>query len=212
MRLRQRSSRANSVSFRARSERPIEQSMAVLSTITLIAGLSTSAPTALLAERPLHRFARRLIADHSGIEAFEECISAITAGERDRALRYEGCAKQLAKFSSGGYSEVWTGDSTVFRVDQFLTERARSIVEPDTHAVHGVPKLADEREWFKGIAAGSFDGEIKAADLRGALPQITIVLTAGGNEIDCICREEHIEAIRAALNRRARVYGQAIYD
>jgi hypothetical protein len=178
-----------------------------------IASLSTSAPTALLAERPLPRFARQLITGHSGIDAFEECISAISAGDRGRALRYEGCAKQLAKFSSGGYSEVWTGNSTVFRVDPFLTERARLIVKPEIETNgHAAPERTTAREWFKGIAAGSFDGEIKAADLRGALPQITIVLTAGGNEIDCICREGDIESIRAALDRRARVYGQAIYD
>jgi hypothetical protein len=167
----------------------------------------------ILTERPLPRFARQLISGHSGIEAFDECISAIATGERDRALRYAGCAKQIAKFSSGGYSEVRIGDSKIFRIDPFLTERARSIIEPIVEVSEGVtPDLVMEHDWYKGIAAGSFDGEIKATDLRGALPQITLVLTAGGNEIECICRQEDIESIRAALNRRARIYGQALYD
>lgn len=69
-----------------------------------------------------------------------------------------------------------------------------------------------ERKWYKGTADGSFDGTVKAADLRGALPQITLVLTAGGAQLECICRADDIETIRSALDRRARVYGRAIYD
>jgi hypothetical protein len=182
----------------------------------IIAKLSTTTPTALLSERPLPKFRGELAVSHSGIHALEDCIEAITVGAKDRAIKYEPCVKQVARFAKIGYSEIWTGETKVFRVDQFLTERAKSIVElPPMIGYTEAPLLAHERlerEWYKGTADGSFDGTVKAVDLRGALPQITLVLTAGGAPIDCICRADQIEAIRAALDWRARVYGRAIYD
>lgn len=181
----------------------------------IIANLSSSAPTALLAERPIPKFLDQLSALHSGIDAFEDCIDAITIGSNERANRYEQCVKQVAKFARIGYSEVWFGDEKVRRVDQFLTERAREIVEARPMLAYATQVLtydAPQRQWYKGAADGSFDGTVKAADLRGALPQITLVLTAGGAQIECICRADDIEVIRSALDRRARVYGRAIYD
>jgi hypothetical protein len=156
-----------------------------------------------------------MLFDHSsGIAAFEDCVEAITFGEERRARMHGTCANQVAKFSPVGYSEVWTGESRVFRVDHFLTQRAKTIVNPlaDASLFGQTAALPTERDWFKGVASGSFDGEVKAADLRGALPQVKLLLTAGGAEIDCVCRVENIEDIRAALNRRARVFGRAIYD
>ncbi len=180
----------------------------------VVARLSTSTPTALLAERPLPRYRGQIISGHSGINALEDCVEAITLGEERRARRYGTCANYVAKFSPVGYSEIWTSETKIFRVDPFLTHRAKTIVNPlpESSSPHGQLTAAPSREWFKGVASGSFDGEIKAADLRGALPQITPILTAGGHEIDCVCRSDNIEDIRAALNRRARVDGRAIYD
>jgi hypothetical protein len=180
----------------------------------VVAQLSTSTPTALLAERPLPRYRGQIISGHSGIDAFEDCVEAITLGEERRARMYGACANYVSKFSPVGYSEIWTGETTVFRVDPFLTQRAKVIINPIADAVspfgQGAPLT--RREWFRGVATGSFDGEIKEADLRGALPQIKLILTAGGAEIDCVCRSDNIEDIRATLDRRARVYGRAIYD
>ncbi len=180
----------------------------------VIANLSTTTPTALLAERPLPKFKGQFITGHSGIAAFEDCVNAITIGAQERALSYGTCVNQIARFVDVGYSEIWTSEAKVFRVDHFLKERAHSIIASDSDLARfdRLPEMISERDWYKGVASGSFDGEIKAADLRGALPQLALVLTAGGNEIECICREEDIESIRAALNRRARVYGRAIYD
>lgn len=176
----------------------------------VIARLHTSTPTALLAERPLPKFRGQIFSGHSGVNAFADCVSAITMGERDRALAYGSCAKQVSRFARVGYSEIWTPKAKVFRVDPFLTEQAESIVNPK--AVKSRPETDAAREWFRGVAQGSFDGEVKAADLRGALPQVKLLLTAGGAQIDCVCRAEDIEEIRAALNHRARVSGRAIYD
>lgn len=176
--------------------------------------LTSTTPTALLRERPLPRYRGMIPAWQSGIEAFEECANAIKEGSEERASKYQECAKQISKFVESGYSEVWTGDETVFRVDSFLIERAKEVIRDTPKA--GVPLLTHDhtqtRAWYKGAAEGSFDGTVKLADLRGALPQITLVLTAGGAEIECICRANDIEAIRIALDRRARVYGRAIYD
>ena len=58
---------------------------------------------------------------------------------------------------------------------------------------------------------GSFDGVLDYVDLRGALPQIKLTLSAGAREIDCICRREDIDALGERLHHRVRVHGRAIY-
>jgi hypothetical protein len=183
----------------------------------VIANLSTSTPTALLSERPIRKFRDHLPISHSGIDALADCIDAITVGAEERANRYQSCVKQVAKFARIGYSELWTGEESVFRVDPFLTERAKAIVESRPMVEYATPPLltheaVQQRQWYKGAADGSFDGTVKVADMRGALPLITLVLTAGGAEIECVCRESDKDDIRSALDRRARVHGRAIYD
>jgi hypothetical protein len=74
------------------------------------------------------------------------------------------------------------------------------------------PEEMPSEEWYKGTAHGEFDGEVRAVDLRGALPELKLILTAGGKQIDCVCRAIDIETIRMALNRRVRMSGAAIYD
>jgi hypothetical protein len=49
-------------------------------------------------------------------------------------------------------------------------------------------------------------------DLRGALPEVKLILIAGGKELDSVFRDIDIEHIRGALNRRVRVEGIAFYD
>ncbi len=174
-----------------------------------IAKLHSSTPTAVLVERPIDDISPPIFGDKSGIDAFAECVSAILVGETQRALQYGKCASNVAKFGKSGYSEIWTSDDAVFRVDPFLTERARAVVNPDMRVL-APPIVTDQ--WFKGAAHGSFDGVIKEVDLRGALPQIKLVLSAGSSQIDCVCRSGHIEDIRKNLDRRVRIYGRAIYD
>lgn len=180
----------------------------------VIARLRTSTPTAVLAERPLPKY-DDLVSGQSGISGFDDCVQAITIGERDRALRYGNCAVQIGKLAKGsqsrfGYAEVWTREETIIRVDPFLTERTRAIVAPPTELE--APPISATRDWFKGTAYGSFDGEIRAVDLRGALPELKLILTAGRKQVDCVCRGIDIETIRTALNRRVRLSGLAIYD
>jgi hypothetical protein len=151
----------------------------------------------------------------SGIDGFENCADAVTAGDRERALKYGKCAEYIDKLGKDasklfGYAEIWTAPQHIIRVDPFLHQRAHEIVAPKK-ALEIADQLGQQR-WFKGTAHGSFDGTVLEVDLRGALPQLKLVLSAGGKEIDCIATNDQIEKIRQALNKRVRVFGSAIYD
>jgi hypothetical protein len=175
----------------------------------VIARLHTSTPTAILAERPI---VSNLMAV-SGIVGFNDCTTAITLGEREQALRFGSCAQNIERLATGseqkfGYAEVASRDN-IIRIDPFLRERARAIVSPSTITA---TRADPTQQWFKGVAHGSFVGSVQAVDLRGKLPAIKLILSAGGKTIDCICHSLDVERIRSALNRRVRVSGRAIYD
>lgn len=176
-----------------------------------IAKLKSSTPTVILAEYRRAKHSARLD-ERSGIQAFDDCVGAIAAGERDRALTFGRCARQVSALARGsekqfGYGEVWTGAEKVIRIDPFLAERAEAVVHPEKS------KAVTERgKWFKGIAVGSFDGYIKAVDLRGALPQVKLVLSAGQKEIDCILRGAPVAQLKEILDQRVRIEGRALYD
>jgi hypothetical protein len=172
--------------------------------------LQSSSPTVLLAETQISK--AMAVFGQSGIDAFEDCANAITVGDLDRAKQYGSCALQISKLAKGadktfGYAEVWTANDNIIRVDPFLVEQAKMVVEPDRSAA-----LVSASEWYKGAAHGTFIGTILQVDLRGALPEVKLVLSAGGKQIDCVCRANDVEIIRSTLNRRVRVSGTAIYD
>jgi hypothetical protein len=174
----------------------------------VIERLQTSTPTALLRERPLHRD----LLIQSGIAAFDRCAQAITIGERDTALTYGKCVEKVESLARGaektfGYGEIQT-PANVVRIDQFLAERTKSVISPERPA----PRPAASGEWFKGAAQGSFVGTVRVVDLRGKLPAIKLILSAGSMTLDCACVGLTVEQIRDALDRRVRVYGRAIYD
>lgn len=176
-----------------------------------IVKLESSSPTVTLLETPGPKFESGILAQ-SGIKGFEDCADAVLAGERDRALKYGKCADYIRKLAGGaqktyGYAEVWTRTERIFRVDEFLSEQTAAVLHPEI-----VRPVKDGTEWFKGIVDASFDGAIKAVDLRGELPEIKLILTAGGKQLDCVCRAEDKEIIRTNLDSRVRVYGSAYYD
>lgn len=176
-----------------------------------IARLHTSTPTAILRERPRESGQFDEWRLESGIEAFASCASAIATGESDAVQRFGKCAEKVLTLTKGagrrfGFMEATVADN-VIRIDPFLSERAATIVSPKPLAL-----ASDAQKWFKGVTEGSFVGSVKEADLRGALPEIKLVLSAGGKEIDCVCRGLPIDDIRAALDRRVRITGRALYD
>ena len=184
----------------------------------MISRLVSSTPTAVLIERPLPRYKDQFITGHSGILGFQSCVDAITSGERERALSYGDCAKFVGRLTKGShtrfrYAEVWTDSDSVVRVDPFLSERVRAVVSDE--AAIAAPSAIIEApisDWFEGKAIGTFDGEVRAVDLRGSLPELKLILSAGGKQMDCVCRSVDIESIRDSLNRRVRLSGTAIYD
>lgn len=176
-----------------------------------IAKLQSSSPTVMLKEHNLPRYEGQFHGE-SGVSAFQICADAVAAGESERVLQYGKCAVYIGQLAKGasksfGYGEIWTGDEKSVRVDGFLQERTEAITRPETHR----PQI-DGADWYKGVVDGSFDGAIKVVDLRGNLPEIKLILTAGGKQVDCVCTADEVEAIRANLDRRVRIFGRAIYD
>lgn len=176
-----------------------------------IAKLHTSDPTALIREVVSPNFSS-LFTPKSGLDGFAECAEAVKIGS-SKAISFGKCAQYIAKASRPAkrglaYSAVWTKEDNPIRLDAFLAQRAALAIAPEisikaTHIGH---------EWFKGSVIGSFDGRIDVVNARGALPQVQLTLTAGGEIIDCVCRSSDIEAIGASLKKRVRITGKAIYD
>ena len=81
-----------------------------------------------------------------------------------------------------------------------------------TEASTALAEDAERQSWFKGSAVGTFDGEIKEADLRGSIPKVIIRLTAGNKDIDCVCPGLSVDDIKSVLNQRVRLTGTAYYD
>jgi hypothetical protein len=180
--------------------------------------LHTSTPTAILKERSLARQGT-FFPRNSGLRAFRRCAQAIIGGDRATAAQYGACARRIRRFATGapkrfGYGEIWAEDSQVLRVDTFLAERAARAVDPEEQILtaRAIQAPSMRRQWFEGITQGTFDGTIKAVDLRGTLPEIKLILSAGGEQIDCVCKDSDVPKIGAALNRRVRLSGRAIYD
>lgn len=175
-----------------------------------IAKLHTSTPTAVLRERAIPRRDPGFVSANSGIGAFTECADAIQLGS-PRALEFGKTAGYISDLAKGsrnqfGYAEVWTDNDNIVRIDEFMAERAAAVLSPSSS------DAASTKVWFKGAVFGTFDGILQVVDTRGSRPEIKLTLTAGGKQVDCVCRADHIETIGGALNKRVRVSGRAIYD
>jgi len=169
--------------------------------------------SAIVELRELRPHPAHLIPPTSGIEAFDICVEAVQIGKVDEAQRFGATPKHIQQLARGsgnkfGYGELWLDRDQPLRVDEFLFEQSRKFIEGPRFDTY----LPTRHKWYSGIAHGIFDGVVKGVDLRGALPEVKLVLTAGGRQIDCIFRNVEIEAIRHALDRRVRVEGTAYYD
>ena len=165
----------------------------------VLASMHMSEPTAVLAERPLID----IDDGRSAIPVFNDAVEGVKTNDK-RVTELAPVVRYVGLLTSGaeakfGFAEVRTADSNVVRIDEFLRKRAATARK----------RLVGS--WFDGLVNGSFDGVLDYVDLRGALPQIKLTLSAGAKEIDCICKREDIEALGGALNHRVRVYGRAIY-
>ena len=156
-----------------------------------------------------------LITKQSSITAFEDCVEAIRQGTVERAQFFGKCPRYVSQLAKGsgyrfGYAELWLEKENPVRVDEFLYEQSTAVAEPFKQFFPVVQEV--EPRWYRGMAHGTFEGVVKGVDLRGALPEVKLILAAGGKQIDCIFRGLEIERIREALDRKVRVEGTAFYD
>lgn len=147
--------------------------------------------------------------EHSSIAALLDCTKAVSRSNFTAAVRYGELVEHVQKLSAGAadtfaYMEMGVPDDTPIRVDDFLNDQAKTLLKERAATVE---KIA----YYRGHAREAFDGTIKEADLRGDLPSVKLILTAGGKEIDCICKRMTVEHIREALDRRVWAEGIAIY-
>ncbi|WP_374411039.1 hypothetical protein [Novosphingobium colocasiae] len=165
----------------------------------VLANMHMSEPTAILTEIP--RAPDK--PGTSAIPTFNDAVEGIKVHDAARIVRLSPVVKRIGTLTAGaetrfGFAEIRTGNQVV-RVDDFLRKRALA-AKKDTKG-----------PWYEGVAYGSFDGVLEYVDVRGAIPQVKLTLSAGGREIDCVCRREDIDALGASLSHRVRVHGKCIY-
>lgn len=146
----------------------------------------------------------------SSIDVLGRCVEAVNDGRFDIARRYPECVAQLRKLALGSenayaHGELVINDHKPVRIDQFFYRQAEEAARPEEERGHAP-------QWFKGMAIGAFDGKILEVDIRGAVPKVKLVLTAGSKEVDCICPNMDSEQLRNVLDRRVRLEGNAYYD
>jgi hypothetical protein len=156
-----------------------------------------------------------LIPTQSSVTAFDDCVEAIREGNIERAKAFGKCAAQVAKLAKGsghrfGYAELWVDQDKPYRIDEFLHEQAATVVEP-AKFFPGEYETVEPR-WYRGTTRGRFEGIVKGVDLRGALPEVKLILSAGEKQIDCVFRDVDMERIREALDRKVQIEGTAFYD
>ena len=108
------------------------------------------------------------------------------------------------KFS---YGVIESPSITPVRLDSLLERRVSDILMRAAEAAESAP-----RRYFQGTVIGTYDGVVKAVDLRGLFPEAKLVLSAGKKEISCIVPRKDVEKLRTALDNRALVTGRAQHD
>ncbi|MGZ4965097.1 MAG: hypothetical protein ACXWC8_21290 [Limisphaerales bacterium] len=110
---------------------------------------------------------------------------------------------------SFSHAELALGDrdKNVIRIDEFFERQGTNLV----NALVADESVAADRH-YKGRVFGSFDGVLKAVDLRGDVKRASLFLTAGGVEIDCVVNAIEVENLGENLDKRVTVEGLAFYD
>jgi len=97
-------------------------------------------------------------------------------------------------------------DKNVVRIDEFFERQGENV------ARSLAAKQAAPDRHYRGRVFGSFDGILKAVDLRGDVKRATLFLTAGGVEIDCVVNAIEVHNLGENLDKRVTVEGLAFYD
>lgn len=132
-------------------------------------------------------------------------VSVENAADEYALSTYESISKGAGKTFSYGIVEA--PQVSPVRLDGLLERRVSEIIAAASDAAEAAP-----RRYFQGTAIETYDGVVKAVDLRGLFPEAKLVLTAGKKEISCIVSAEDFEMLRSALDNRALVTGRAQHD
>jgi hypothetical protein len=158
---------------------------------------------------------RRRGLGHSAILAYETAAQAIYDGDRSVARYPERLIFQIGKLGDGAlrtfsHAEIAFENDNVIRVDDFLVRQSE--VAAETLAESGSQILQPAKRHYRGIALGSFDGELKEIDSRGTVLRGKLILSAGGAEIDCVMHKDRVPEAREAFDNRVIMEGAAHYD
>ncbi|CAN7366347.1 hypothetical protein LJR231_002164 [Phyllobacterium sp. LjRoot231] len=86
-----------------------------------------------------------------------------------------------------------------------MAQRAQTVLEEIER------EEKDQQTYFTGTAHTTFDGVLKAVDLRGGHQKAVLVLTAGALEIECDVGRLAVDQLRTAFDRRGLFQGLAHY-
>lgn len=153
---------------------------------------------------------RHGLAMQSPVATYANCVDALSHSDFNKASTFGETVEKIASLTKGvgknfSHAEIEIDDGRAFRVDNFLQQQASRATR-----LHKEAKRATR--FFVGTTDATFDGEIQEVDLRGAIPQVKLIMSAGAREIDCILHGFTLDAIRAALKVRARFEGRAVYS
>jgi len=146
----------------------------------------------------------------SGIETFALCATSIARRDERWLARAPDCFRHIRKIAERvdldyAFTDLEFGVLEPVRIDKDYAAQADQM----QGIQESVVRL--EERFYSGTSRGTFDGTIKEVDLRGNLPRMKVVLTAGGAEIDCSWRASS-EEIRTVLDRRTRIEATAYYS
>lgn len=149
---------------------------------------------------PSKRFAEIGVMASTGTD-----ISVRNAAEEYALSAYQSLSKGSGE--SFSYGIVEAPEVAAVRLDPLLERRVKEIIDQASAIADAAP-----RKYFQGTALETYDGVVKAVDLRGLFPEAKLVLSAGKKEISCIVAAKDVEMLRSALDNRALVTGRAQHD
>lgn len=145
----------------------------------------------------------------SAIGAFLRCADAVYRNNRAVAWEYDELPSKVAAVCKGAgerfsHIEFQAPSTPVVRVDDYLARQSARLMSEGK---------SEELSWhFQGQSTEAFDGYFREVDFRGTIPRGKLVLKGCAVELDCILRGMPLKQIKAAINTRVWMEGDAIYD
>ena len=181
----------------------------------LITNLSRNTATASLREQ----VSVKGVQPDSGFRYFVSGVESIYKNTPQARSLPESFIKQMVSLGRGverdfAFGEIKTNANFAIRIDDFFAARAEAVLDDvsDEISVLEIEEYRRNQQGFSGVSLTSYDGVLKAVDLRGTTQKATLVLTAGGEQIDCVVNALNVDKLREALDRRVLAYGMAHYE